>query len=91
MQKINLIPAKVFEIKIMQSDSSRAFLYLPREPDFSQIMVHDLNPKNLHINGFFFFVQNPKNSIFGVFLGIIPKMRFFPETPTPSVFTLKAS
>ena len=40
---------------------------------------------------FFFFVQNPKNSIFGVFLGIIPKMRFFPETPTPSVFTLKAS
>ena len=53
-------------------------------------MVHDLNPKNLHINGnfffFFFFLQNPKNPIFGVFWGIIPKMRLFPKNPAPSVF-----
>ena len=49
-------------------------------------MVHDLNPKNLHINGQFFFFENPKNPIFGVFLGIIPKMRFFPKNLALSVF-----
>ena len=39
-------------------------------------MVHDLNPKNLHINGHF-FLQNLKNPIFSI-LGIISEMRFFP-------------
>ena len=37
-------------------------------------MVHDLNPKNLHINGVT-FLQNPENPIFRVLLGIIPKMK----------------
>ena len=48
-------------------------------------MVHDLNPKNLHINGLF-FLQNPKNPIFGVISGIIPKIRLFPKNLVPSVF-----
>ena len=39
-------------------------------------MAHDLNPKNLHINGLI-FLQNPKNPILGVLLAIIPKIRFF--------------
>ena len=96
MQKINVTPSIIFEIlKILQSDWPRAFLHLTQEPDFSQtcdlnriikvIMVHDLNPKNLHNNGLF-FLQNPKNPIFEAFLGIIPKMRFFPQNPAPSVF-----
>ena len=41
-------------------------------------MVHNLNPKNLHINGLFFgggFLQNQKNPIFGMILSITPKMR----------------
>ena len=66
MQKINLIPAIVFEIKILQSDWPRAFLYLTREPDFSQIMVHDINPKNLDINGLF-FAKSKKLYLWGVF------------------------
>jgi len=48
-------------------------------------MVHLLKPKNGHINGLN-FVANPKNPIFGVFLGIIPKMRIFSKNPAPSVF-----
>ena len=46
-------------------------------------MLHDLD-QNLHINGLF-FLQNLKKLILGVFLGIIPKMRFFPKNPAPSV------
>ena len=41
-------------------------------------MVHDLNSKNLHIN-WLFLLQNPRNHIFGVFWGIIPKWDFFPK------------
>ena len=61
-----------------------AFLHLTPEPDFSQTctftriinvtVMHDLNPKNLHINGvffltkckknFFFFLHYPQNAIF---------------------------
>ena len=48
-------------------------------------MLHDLNPKNLHINEQF-FLQNPKKPILGVFLGIIPKGRFFPKNLAQSVF-----
>ena len=48
-------------------------------------MVHDLNPKNLHINGLIFLL-NLKKNILGVYLGIIPKMRFFPKSPAPSSF-----
>ena len=48
-------------------------------------MMYDLNPENLQTNGLF-FLKNPKNPIFGVFLDIIAKMRFFPKNPVPSVF-----
>ena len=33
--------------------------------------MHDLNPKNLHINGLFFY-KIRKKTIFVVFLGVIP-------------------
>ena len=51
-------------------------------------MVHDLNTTNLHINenlhiNGLFFLQNPKNPIFGLFLGIIPKMRLFSKNLEP--------
>ena len=36
-------------------------------------MVHNLNSKNLHINGLFFLLQNPKNPIFAVFLELSQK------------------
>ena len=52
-------------------------------------MLHELDRKNLHINELI-FLQNQKNPILGVFLGIIPKLRFFPKNPTLSVLTLKA-
>ena len=84
MQKIHFIPPIVFEI----SDWVREFLNLTQEPHFSQtcvfnriinvIMVHDLNPKNLQINGlilFSFFGKPKKKLISGVFLGIFLKMR----------------
>ena len=41
------------------------------------IMMYDLDQKNLHVNELI-FLQNPKNSFSRVFLGIIPKLRFFP-------------
>ena len=53
------------------------------------IMLHELDRKNLHINELI-FLQNQKIPILGVFLGIIPKLRFFPKNPTLSVLTLKA-
>ena len=55
-------------------------------------MLHDLDldHKNLHINELI-FLQNPKNPIVGVFLGIVPKLRCFPQNPAPSVLTLKKS
>ena len=34
----------------------------------------------------FFFFAKSKNPIFGVFFGIIPKMRFFPKNPASSGF-----
>ena len=84
-------------LKILQSAGLRAFLHLTQETYFSQtcsfnsiintIMVHDLNPKNLYINGLFFsffsFLKNPKNPILGVLLGALPKMRFSPKNPAP--------
>ena len=86
-------------LKILQSDWPRAYLHLTREPDFSQtcgfnriikvIMVHDLNPNNLHISELF-FLQDPKNTILGRFLGIIPKTRFVPKIQLTQFFTLKA-
>ena len=64
-----------------------SFMCLTWEPYFTQkygfnriikvIIVHDLNPKNLHINKLF-FLQNPKNPIYRVFLGIIQEWDFFP-------------
>ena len=52
-------------------------------------MLHELDRKNLHINELT-FLQNQKNPILWVFLGIIPKLRFFPKNPILSVLTLKA-
>ena len=51
-------------------------------------MLHELDQKNLNINQLI-FLQNPKIPIFGVFLGIIPKLRFSPQNPALSIFTLK--
>ena len=87
----------LLKCKNLQSDWPRAFLHLTWETQFSQtcgfnriikaIMVYDLNSKNLHINGL--FLQIPKNPIFGVFWGIIPKRKFFPKNPALPVFTLQ--
>ena len=80
MQKINVISPTVFEIlKMFKNPANwpRAFLHLTPEPDFSQtcrfnrtikvIMVHDLNPKNLHINGQIFFAKSKKPYFWGAF------------------------
>ena len=101
MPTMNLVTQIVFEIfkfkdfwKIyfcdvisLQPDWLRAFF--SQIWDFrrtvKRIMVHLLKPKNWHINGLN-FVQNPKNPILRVFLGIIPKMSFFSKNPAPSVF-----
>ena len=67
-------------LKILQSAGPRAFLHLTQKTDFSQtcsfnsiinaIMVHDLNQKNLYINGlfffFFFFAKSKKTYFRGV-------------------------
>ena len=70
-----------------------AFLHLTPEPDFSQTctftriinvtVMHDLNPKNLHINGVFFLTKSKKNFFF---FCIILKMRFFLKNPAVSFF-----
>ena len=76
MQKINFYLQQFLiyqNLKILQSDWTRAFFHLTREPDFFQtcgfnriikvIVVHDLNAKILHISGvffFFFFVKSKK-------------------------------
>ena len=51
-------------------------------------MVHDLNQKNLHIKGFFLFAKS-KKLFFGMFLGIISKMRFFSKNPAVSFLPLR--
>ena len=51
------------------------------------IIVHLLKPNKWYINELN-FLQNPKNTIFGVFLVTIPKMRFFSKNPASSVFYL---
>ena len=38
----------------------------------------------------YLFLQNPKNPIFGVLLGITPKLEFFPKIQLRQFFTLKA-
>ena len=53
-------------------------------------MVPPLQQKNLHITGLN-ILQNPKNPILGVFLSIIPKMRFFPKNLTLSIFYLSVT
>ena len=82
-------------LKILQSDWSRAFLHITWELYFTQTcdfcrtikanMMHLLKQKNLHINGLN-ILQNFKNLILGVFLSIIPKMRFFPQNYEPVNF-----
>ena len=82
----------------MLSDRPRAFLHLTREPDFSQtcgfnriikvIMVHDLNPKNLHIyenlhiNGLF-FCKIQKTLFLGCFWALSLKWDFFSKNLEP--------
>ena len=45
----------------------------------SLLMVHDLNQKNLHINGLF-FLQNPKKkTILGMFFGHYPQNEIFSQ------------
>ena len=44
-------------------------------------MVHDLNPKNLHINGliFYFYFAESQKIYFRVFGGIIPQIYIFSQ------------
>ena len=80
----------------MQSDWARAFLHLTQEPDFSQtcgfnriikvIMLHDLNPKNLH-NGFF-FCKIQKALILGCFWTLFPKWNFSQKSGSVSFLPL---
>ena len=95
-KKINFILPTVFEIlnfknlAIWLAKSIFAFNLINSRTRFSQtcgcnrilkvIMVHDLNPKNLHINDH--FLQNPKIPILGVLFS--PKIWF------RLFFTLKA-
>ena len=51
--------------------------------------MHDLNPKNLHINGLFFY-KIRKKTIFVVLLGVIPIIKFFQKIQLHQVFSLKA-
>ena len=74
-------------LKILQSDWARAFSHLIWESDFSQsysfnriikvIMVHDLNPKNLHINVQIFFYKIPKTYFQGIFGHYPQKIEIF--------------
>ena len=97
MQKINFIPPIVFEILKFKNPAiwlAKSIFAINSRSRFSQtcsfnriikvIMVHDLNLTNLHMNGLFF--QWQKNPIFGLFLGIIPNIRFFSKNPAPPVF-----
>ena len=71
----------------MQPDWYRAFLHLTREPNFSRIwsfnriimiiMVHDLNPKNLHINRL--LSVKSKRPCFLVVFGHYPQNETFPK------------
>ena len=98
-KKINFIPPMVFEIislNILQSLHFR-FLHLTQEPDFSQtcgfkrimkvIMVHDLNPKNLYINGLF-FGKIQENLFQGCFMALSPKWDSFSKIPLHQFFNL---
>ena len=54
-------------LKILQSDWPRAFLYLTREPDFSQTcgfnrITKVIKVQNLHINVLFFLAKSKKNN-----------------------------
>ena len=99
MQNINFISQIVFEILKFKNSAIwllRPFLHITLEPDFfwtcsfnriiKVIMVHDLNPKILHINGLFFvrsktpcfryaFWHYPQNEIFSWKSGSV---RFLP-------------
>ena len=76
-------------LKILQSDWPRAFLYLIREPDFSEtcgfnriikvIMVHDLNAKSKKPYFWGVFGHYPRNGI------------FFQKIQLRQLFSLKAS
>ena len=94
IQKIHFITSIVFEIlkfKNLQSVWPRAFLYLTRQSNFyqtrgfSRIMevmkLHDLDSKNLQINGLFFFVflQNPNKPYFLDILGHYSHTEIFPQ------------
>ena len=52
-------------------------------------MMHDLNPKNLNINGLFFLL-NTKDPIFGVFFWYYPQNEIFSQKSSPVGF-LKAN
>ena len=83
---MNYIYPIVFEILKFKFDRLTAFLHLTGESYFSQIsgfnkiikviMVHDLNPNNLHINGLVFFCKIQKTLFFGIF-GHYPKSEIF--------------
>ena len=76
-------------LKILHSDWPRVFLHLTWELDFSQtcgfnkiinvIMVHDLNLKNLHINGLFLFCKIQCTQCFWVFFGHYSQNEIFSQ------------
>ena len=93
MQKIYFIPPIVFEILKFKNPViwlAESIFEVNLKIRFSQacgfsriikvIMVHGLNPKILHFNGLI-FLQNLKYPIFGVYLGIISKMKFLQKFP----------
>ena len=79
----------------MQSDWLGVFLHLIRDPDFSElykiikvIMLRDLNPRNLHINGLY-FCKIPKTYFWSVF-GHYPQCEIFSQKSS-SVCSLAVS
>ena len=90
-------------LKILQSDWTRAFFHSTREPDFFQtcgfnriikvIVVYDLNAKILHISGvfFFFFCKIQKNLfVEEAFWALSQKWNFFPKIRLRQFFIFKA-
>ena len=85
MQKIRFIPPAVFEILKFKNPAiwlvERIFALNLRTRFFPDmlikiIMVHDLNPKNLRINGLICFLQNPENLFLECFWALFPKWDF---------------
>ena len=84
-------------MKILQSDRPREFLHLTQQPDFPQtcgfkriikvIVVHDLNQKNLHINGLFLFCKIQKTLFLRCFQALSLEWHFFSQKSSSVSFS----